>query len=140
MEMAGPFPEGRKRQDSKQFSHGFGVRKRVVDRLPFYVLQNVFDVAVRIQAVDDRGPDDGEQLDCVYGAGFAPGGLERLPVDDKRFDASFREVVAQLQIRLVQIGEQVAPDLSCVVDRALKIMVDGKGKIEIVFNVMDPNK
>ena len=95
--MAGPFPEGRKRQDSKQFSHGFGVRERVVDGLPFYVLQNVFDVAVRIQAVNDCGPDDGEQFDCVYGAGFAPGGLKRLPVDDK-------------------------------------------GKIEIVFNFIDPDK
>ena len=58
--MAGPFPEGRKRQDSKQFPHGFGVREQVVDGLAFYVLQNVFDVAVRLQAVDDCGPDDVE--------------------------------------------------------------------------------
>lgn len=79
--MAGPFPEGRKRQDSKQFSHGFGVRQQVVDGLAFYVPQNVFDVAVRIQAVDDCGPDDGEQLDRVYGAGFASGGLVPLLSD-----------------------------------------------------------
>lgn len=32
--MAGPFPEGRKRQDSKQFSHDFGVRQQVVDVYP----------------------------------------------------------------------------------------------------------
>ncbi|MDD5884822.1 MAG: hypothetical protein PUC66_02130 [Erysipelotrichaceae bacterium] len=58
--MAGPFPEGRKRQGSKRFPHGFGVREQVVDGLAFYVLQNVLDVAVRIQAVDDCGPDDVE--------------------------------------------------------------------------------
>ena len=40
MEMAGPFPEGRKRQGSKRFPHGFGVREQVVDGLAFYVLQN----------------------------------------------------------------------------------------------------
>lgn len=79
-------PRGQEKAGFKAISHGFGVRKQVVDGLAFYVLQNVFDVAVRIQTVDDCDPDDREQLGCVYCLCFASRGLKHIPIDNKRLN------------------------------------------------------